>query len=1449
MTHFEKMLDDLMQGEIPLAPLRTWLEKAVKQPDCDPRVLYEALEKASKAGLSQPAAMALRRQIDAVYGDKQPADDAKEHSRTITSVTITQTDTNSETTGRAATTTSTFEPTKTDTDRTLTSPTPDQQTLSEPSDGASASNSTGYEQRTVMLNTTCRTDSDPTVTQKSAKSQSTSTDEYDPFSSDVTSAANTSEPTSTRHDSKRVKKDASPPNKIGTGAVLKERFELVNVLGEGGMGKVFRARDLLKVEAKDKNPFIAVKTLTGDFREHPEAFMALQREASKAQRLAHPNIATVFDFDRDGTTIYLTMELMEGEELSSYIKRLPAGGLPVKDAMGLIKQLCDGLTYAHSKGLVHSDFKPGNAFITNEGAVKLLDFGIARASKTRRDATGVTTIFDPSELGALTPAYASLEMFEGDDPDPRDDIYALACVSYELLTGKHPFNKLSAPKVLEKGLRPAPIAKLTKRQNRALMNALTITRDERTTSVEKFWDELRPRKNRILQYGPITLLILVLFILLGYRPVQSFINAYRNNSIVARLNSGNVDIPSILKLISSYDPDSQRYILENGKDKIIKYFESQAEAFVDDAHGQYNYPAAFDEIAKASSYFPDSAELLQERSSLETRRANLLSNLTTKFNQSLADDQIMPGKQGSITDIIKTLRMADPNDSLLHDERLINRYAQLVQKDLTAKNYAVASSVLAVGLDYAPDDPELLNLQDQIQRSLKQQQDGPRIAQLEKLLEPSISNTNSLNEFAKIRPYMLELTKLNPADPILEKLDGSLLNTMQSALHTFTASKNWGPMEKSLTDYSRLLAIDDLVTLRTALTQAEAHASYTSPNARSIKAEIDSNRSAIKKMLANPKYDSDWDFRLMNLTKETAALLQPEDMGWFKELRDNTASTYINLAEGMIKQSRFLAASDLLATGRKYAPQLPGFAQADQSLADAQQNFKQEQTERLHMAQIIALENQFQTQLNAGQISDARKTYLNIQNSLPVNDKFLTQVAPQAYAGAYLNLAKARAAIGDYHGAIALVQGGLQYAPLDGLKKALQDYTAQAERNDLMAMAVNVQPDGMDALKTKLASVQKLFPGEPLQIADELYRIIAAHIVALKTTNLVLANALLVAAKSTFPQSVLIRNTVLPAAPVISIYAKLGRAAMALNELSKAEGDLAAGQETETGNQDLQQFAAQLQTAQSNANRYFVAYQEYMRAGQSQQAKVYLAEAMRLWVDNPAFQAEYQRNFANNQAQIISPNGGQPCTLELAGYGRQGRAECYDFLGKGLQGPIMVVVPAGGGFKQPFAIGKYETSVGQINAYCRATGQCTPLKGENSMPATDIPFSEARNYVAWLSKRSNERYFIPSYIQYRYAASAGGTDTNQDFNCQVTLAGQVIKGLSMVNIETGRPNIWGLVNYVGNAQEWVLGSDGLEAAGGDYRDPLSQCSVDLVRPSNGAANPLTGFRVGRYLDK
>ena len=173
---------------------------------------------------------------------------------------------------------------------------------------------------------------------------------------------------------------------FGPGSIIKQRFKLEKVLGIGGMGKVYKALDLLKAEAKDKKPYVAIKLLNEDFKDHPEAFISLQRESSRQQKLAHPNIATIYDFDRvggPGTPVFITMELMEGMELKDFIRKTvrKKKGLPFEEAYEIIKQLGAGLTYAHELRLVHSDFKPGNAFLCNDGTVKTLDFGIARSVK------------------------------------------------------------------------------------------------------------------------------------------------------------------------------------------------------------------------------------------------------------------------------------------------------------------------------------------------------------------------------------------------------------------------------------------------------------------------------------------------------------------------------------------------------------------------------------------------------------------------------------------------------------------------------------------------------------------------------------------------------------------------------------------------------------------------------------------------------------------------------------------------------------------------------------------------------------------------------------------------------------------------------------------------------------------------------------------------------------
>lgn len=310
--------------------------------------------------------------------------------------------------------------------------------------------------------------------------------------------------------------------------VLKGRFILERVLGAGGMGVVYKAKDLLKVEAKDRDPYVAIKVLGEEFKSHPEAFIALQRESRKTQRIAHPNIVNVHDFDKDGDTVFMTMEYLEGTPLDKLIKKYRSTGLPHSDVWQILRGLCAALAYAHDQNIIHSDLKPGNIFVTNLNLVKVFDFGIARAvarAEQGEVSEGDKTVFDAGNLGALTPAYASLEMLEGDPPDVRDDIYALGCIAYELLSGDHPFKRKNAKEAKRAGMRPARIDGISRQQWRAIEQALAFQREDRLGSVHEFWELLSKKKNRpYLVWFSVVLIVAAVGVVLSdrlYRPAPS----------------------------------------------------------------------------------------------------------------------------------------------------------------------------------------------------------------------------------------------------------------------------------------------------------------------------------------------------------------------------------------------------------------------------------------------------------------------------------------------------------------------------------------------------------------------------------------------------------------------------------------------------------------------------------------------------------------------------------------------------------------------------------------------------------------------------------------------------------------------------------------------------------------------------------------------------------------
>jgi formylglycine-generating enzyme required for sulfatase activity/predicted Ser/Thr protein kinase len=293
-----------------------------------------------------------------------------------------------------------------------------------------------------------------------------------------------------------VNGDARSP--IDINSVLLGRFKLVQLVGEGGMSDVYKAIDLRKVEAGARNPYMAVKVLTVKFDDYFSSLSVMHHEASKLQTLTHANIVRVIDWDRDGQSVFMTMEYLDGISLKFVMKKAGDQGLPREDALRIITAIVGALEFAHAKHIVHGDLKPGNVIVTIAGDVKVIDFGIARFLRRPQDESPPEDEL-PGEYVALTPLYASPEMYDNAEPDPRDDVYALACISHELLIGKHPFNRTASTVAREKKLALEPTKRLRTHEFRAIANALQFDRTKRTKSARAFLDELTAVRQRSAQ--------------------------------------------------------------------------------------------------------------------------------------------------------------------------------------------------------------------------------------------------------------------------------------------------------------------------------------------------------------------------------------------------------------------------------------------------------------------------------------------------------------------------------------------------------------------------------------------------------------------------------------------------------------------------------------------------------------------------------------------------------------------------------------------------------------------------------------------------------------------------------------------------------------------------------------------------------------------------------------
>jgi len=214
-----------------------------------------------------------------------------------------------------------------------------------------------------------------------------------------------------------------------------DSYEIVSPVGAGGMGEVYRARDTaLKRD-------VAIKILPDFWSRDPERLRRFDLEAQAAATLNHPNVVSIFHVGRYNGSPYIVTELLQGETLREHLRQ---GAMPLREVLETGSSIAQGLAAAHAAGVVHRDLKPENIFLTKDGRVKILDFGLAKFDPTTSDNGSTVTVQHATNPGHVlgTVGYMSPEQVRGQPADTRSDIFVLGVILYEMVTGRAAFRKI-----------------------------------------------------------------------------------------------------------------------------------------------------------------------------------------------------------------------------------------------------------------------------------------------------------------------------------------------------------------------------------------------------------------------------------------------------------------------------------------------------------------------------------------------------------------------------------------------------------------------------------------------------------------------------------------------------------------------------------------------------------------------------------------------------------------------------------------------------------------------------------------------------------------------------------------------------------------------------------------------------------------------------------------------
>jgi eukaryotic-like serine/threonine-protein kinase len=540
------------------------------------------------------------------------------------------------------------------------------------------------------------------------------------------------------------------PERIG-------KYDIVGVLGQGGMGVVYRARD----PRIGRN--VAIKTLTEGFSGESEMLKRFYQEAGQTGNLRHPNIVTVYDFGDEEGLPYIVMEFLDGEPLDKTIRLKEPLHLGAK--LDIIEQVCSALAYAHLQGIVHRDVKPANVIVQRDGLVKLLDFGIARAGQQG---------FQPSDnnmtrTGTLvgTPAYMAPERLRGEPFDGRSDIFSTGVLLYQLLTGSLPFDA-EYPAILHQILQqdPPPLSNFLSSYppllEQVIARALAKDPFERYAHANDMAADL----NAVGSQLKVERVAQLFAEAQAAVAAQNYVEARGLLSQVLRMSSQHAEAKQLMAGVDQY------FNLQKTRERIEQLKKAAMEAL-----SGRNWEQAIAWLTEALHLEPENAELaaLLNQASSGKQTAEQIQRLmrdaeSARHSGNFESAREYAGKASTLdpadTRILAICKVLDQEVAESRRKVQLRLLLNKAQESLDAARLTEAFNAIAQAEEIAPGDAELLHLKDELD-ALQRQQERKRLVND---LQEKAAVALTLEQLQEITAEVVTALEKFPAEPTLVRL-------------------------------------------------------------------------------------------------------------------------------------------------------------------------------------------------------------------------------------------------------------------------------------------------------------------------------------------------------------------------------------------------------------------------------------------------------------------------------------------------------------------------------------------------------------------------------------------------------------------------------------------------------------------------------------------------------